>query len=208
LWWGGRYVAPLVRPAVHGAASYGRAAPLAFIALYIVAVVSLIPGAWLTFAGGAVFGVVPCVLYSIVGGTVGSTLAFLIGRYAARAAVERHLASMPKLRAIESAVSRRGRRVVFLLRLSPIAPFNFLNYVLGLTTISAADFVIASAGMVPSTVMYAYTGAVIGESFEIARQAPTPHAASYYGMLLLGLAATIGATVVVGRAARAALRDV
>ena len=51
--------------------------------------------------------------------------------------------------AIERAVSARGRRIVFLLRLSPVVPFNFLNYALGLTTISVWDFVVASLGTVP-----------------------------------------------------------
>ena len=53
---------------------------------------------------------------------------------------------MPRFVAIERAVSARGRRIVLLLRLSPVVPFNFLNYALGLTTISVWDFVFASLG--------------------------------------------------------------
>ena len=63
---------------------------------------------------------------------------------------------MPRFAAIERAVSARGRRIVFLLRLSPVVPFNFLNYALGLTTISVWDFVIASLGMIPGAFVYAY----------------------------------------------------
>ena len=59
---------------------------------------------------------------------------------------------MPRFVAIERAVSARGRRIVFLLRLSPVVPFNFLNYALGLTTISVWDFVFASLGTIAGSV--------------------------------------------------------
>ena len=85
-------------------------------------------------------------VYALIGATLGSTGAFLLGRYVARRLVARRLAAMPRFVAIERAVSARGRRIVFLLRLSPVVPFNFLNYALGLTTISVWDFVVASLG--------------------------------------------------------------
>ena len=97
---------------------------------------------------------------------------------------------------------------MFLLRLSPVAPFNVLNYALGLTTISLADFALASIGMVPGTVVYAYFGKVTGEALILAGQTQMPHDASYYAMLLAGLVATVAATAVVARTARRALRDV
>jgi uncharacterized membrane protein YdjX (TVP38/TMEM64 family) len=40
-------------------------------------------------------------------------------------------AAYPKARAITSGVSKQGARLVFLLRLSPLVPFNLLNYALG-----------------------------------------------------------------------------
>ena len=97
---------------------------------------------------------------------------------------------------------------MFLLRLSPVTPFNFLNYALGLTTVSTSDFVVASLGMVPGTVVYAYFGKVTGEALVLAGQAQLPHDTSYYLALLAGLAATVAATAVVTRTAKRALRDV
>ena len=110
--------------------------------------------------------------------------------------------------AIDRAVGVQGRRIVFLLRLSPFAPFNFLNYALGLTTLSVGDFLLASVGMVPSTVAYAYAGHVAKEALAIAGKAQPPRHASYYAMLIAGLIATVAATAVVTQAARRALRDV
>ena len=188
--------------------SLGPAAPLAFIGIYAFAVVALIPASLLTIAGGAVFGLMRGVIYALIGATLGSTAAFLLGRYVARRLVARRLAAMPRFQAIEQAVSARGRRIVFLLRLSPVVPFNFLNYALGLTTISVWDFVIASLGTIPGAFVYAYAGKVTGEALALSGKAQVPRNASYYALLVLGLVATVAATTVVSRTARRALQDV
>lgn len=208
VWWGGHEAAPYLVTLVEDARALGPAAPAAFVLIYALAVVALIPASLLTIVGGAVFGFSRGVLCALIGTTLGSTAAFLLGRSVARRLVARRLARMPRYAAIERAVSARGRRIVFLLRLSPVVPFNFLNYALGLTTVSASDFVVASLGMVPGTVVYAYFGKVTGEALVLAGQAQLPHDASYYAVLLAGLAATVAATTVVTRTARRALRDV
>jgi uncharacterized membrane protein YdjX (TVP38/TMEM64 family) len=208
LWWAGRSLAPRLLNIVAHIQSLGPAAPIAFIAIYTFAVVALIPASLLTIAGGAVFGLVRGVIYSLIAATLGSTLAFLIGRYVARRVVAKRLEAMPRFVAIERAVSARGRRIVFLLRLSPVVPFNFLNYALGLTTISVWDFVFASLGTVPGAFVYSYAGKVTGEALALAGKAEVPKNASYYVFLVAGLIATVAATTVVTRTARRALQDV
>ena len=74
----------------------------------------------LTIAGGAVFGLIRGVIYALIGATLGSTGAFLLGRYVARRLVERKLNAMPRFVAIERAVSARGHRRLG--RLFPSAP--------------------------------------------------------------------------------------
>lgn len=197
-----------VMPLVLAARDAGPAGPLIFIAIYSLAVVLLVPASWLTMTGGAVFGLVPAACYALVAATVGSTAAFLIGRYVARGVVARHLDAMPRFGAIDRAVSADGRRIVLLLRLSPVTPFNFLNYALGLTAISVWDFVVGSAGMVPGAFMYAYAGSFAGQAVAVAGQAAVPRSSSYYAMLAAGLAATVAASALVARSAGRALRDV
>jgi uncharacterized membrane protein YdjX (TVP38/TMEM64 family) len=208
VWWAGHEIAPRLLGIVARIHDLGAVAPIAFILVYAVAVVALIPASLLTIAAGAVFGLVKGALYALAGATLGSTTAFLLGRHTFRRVVTRRLASMPRFAAVERAVSAQGRRIVFFLRLSPLVPFNFLNYALGLTTISLSDFMIASVGMIPGTFVYAYGGKVTGEALALAGQAQVPKNASYYVLLLAGLAATVAATTVVTRAARRALRDV
>jgi uncharacterized membrane protein YdjX (TVP38/TMEM64 family) len=208
VWWTGRSLAPRLLAIVDDIRGLGPAAPAVFILTYAIAVVALIPASLLTIAAGAVFGLVRGVVYALAGALIGSSAAFLVGRYVARRLVASRLAAMPRFTAVERAVSAQGRRIVFLLRLSPVVPFNFLNYALGLTTISLRDFVIASIGMVPGAIVYAYAGKVTGEALALAGQAQVPKNASYYAVLLGGLLATLAATTVVTRTARRALRDV
>lgn len=208
VWWAGHQIAPRLLGIVERIHDFGAVAPIAFVLVYSVAVIALIPASLLTIAAGAVFGLVNGALYAFTGAIVGSTAAFLLGRHTFRTIVARQLASMPRFAAVERAVSAQGRRIVFLLRLSPVVPFNFLNYALGLTTISLTDFLVASTGMIPGTIAYAYGGKVTGEALALAGQAQVPKNASYYLLLLGGLAATVAATSVVTRTARRALRDV
>jgi uncharacterized membrane protein YdjX (TVP38/TMEM64 family) len=173
-----------------------------------MAVVAFIPASLLTIVGGALFGVLRGALYAVTGATLGSMTAFFLGRHVMRRAVARWLTRWPRFAAINRAVSVQGLSIVLLLRLSPIVPFNVLNYALGLTALSAVDFLLASAGSLPGSFMYAYCGKIAGIALALAGNATVPREASYYALLLGGLAATIGATVMVTRTAQRALRDV
>jgi len=200
----GGYV-PAFAQWVNGLGAWG---PAAFIAGYALAVVAFAPASLLTLAGGAIFGVGAGVAYVFAAAVIGSSLAFLISRYLARTAIERRLAGNEKFAAIDRAVGRQGRWIVFLLRLSPAFPFNLLNYALGLTRVSFADYVVASIGMVPGTILYVYYGKLAGDVATLASGTAVEKGAGYYGVLALGLVATIVVTTLVTRTARRALDEV
>jgi uncharacterized membrane protein YdjX (TVP38/TMEM64 family) len=197
----GGYVEPF-RVFVEG---LGAVAPLVFGLAYAVAVVAFVPGSALTLAAGAIFGVVTGAVTVFVAAVVGSAAAFLIARYLARGAVERRLAANPKFAAIDRAVGREGRKIAFLLRLSPAIPFNLLNYALGLTRVRFADYLLASLGMIPGTILYVYLGAVAGDA---ASASASDGAAGWQtAVKALGLAATAAVTFYVTVLARRALRE-
>ena len=181
----------------------GALGAVAFVAAYVVVVVAFVPASLLTIAAGAVFGLARGVPLVLVGASIGATLAFLLSRHAARDAVERRLARRPKLAAVMDAVSRDGRRIVFLLRLSPLVPFNVLNYALGATRLRLADFLVTLAGIVPGTVLYVYYGAVAGSLAAAAGGAE--RSTADWVLLGAGLVATLIASLLVARAARRAL---
>jgi len=185
----------------------GALGPIVFVGGYALAVVAFVPASLLTLAAGAIFGLTRGVVYVFLAATLGATAAFLVARYVARAAIERRLAGTPRFAAIDRAVGAEGRKIVFLLRLSPVFPFTPLNYVLGLTRVRFADYVLASAGMLPGTFLYVYYGKLAGDVAELASAPVVAKGPGYYVVLGLGLLATIAVTVVVTRTARRALAE-
>ena len=181
--------------------------PLVFMVGYAVATVAFVPGSLLTMAGGAVFGLRFGTAYVFVGASVGATAAFLIARYFARSAIERKLAGNARFTAIDRAVGEQGRRIVFLLRLSPVFPFILLNYGLGLTKVRLLDYVVACLGMLPGTLLYTYYGKVVGDVAALAAGTAPERGGAQWTLLGVGLLATVVVTTLVTRIAARALEE-
>jgi uncharacterized membrane protein YdjX (TVP38/TMEM64 family) len=186
----------------------GIYAPLAFVGVYVLATVAFVPGSVLTLAAGALFGLGAGTVYAWVAATLGASLAFLVSRYAVRGLVEKRLATHPRFAALDRAVAGEGRRIAFLLRLSPVFPFNALNYALGATNLKLVDFVIACTGMLPGTLLYVYYGKLAGDVARATGGLTPERGPAYYAVLALGLVATVVVTTYVTRLARRAVADI
>jgi len=186
-------------------ASLGAIGPIVFIAGYALGVVAFLPGAALTLAGGGIFGVVEGTAIVFTAAVLGSTLSFLIARYVARDFVAARIAGNAQFAAIDRAIGQQGRKIVFLLRLSPVFPFSLGNYALGLTRVSLGDYVLGAAGMLPGTFLYVYLGSLAGDVAAVA--AGGGASAGKTALTAVGLLATIVVTVLVTRIARRALAD-
>ncbi|BCX08165.1 hypothetical protein NIES592_07790 [Fischerella major NIES-592] len=185
----------------------GAVGALAFILLYIIATVAFLPGSILTLGAGVVFGVVWGSLYVFIGATIGATAAFLVGRYLARGWVAKKIAGNQKFRAIDEAVGREGLKIVLLTRLSPIFPFNLLNYAYGVTGVSLKDYVLASIGMIPGTIMYVYIGSLAGSIATIGTESQPGNAGVQWAIRIIGFIATVAVTIYVTKVARKALEE-
>jgi len=193
----------LLRTGLEAIAQLGAWGPVLFVLLYVAATVLFLPGSILTLGAGVVFGLVRGAVIVSISATLGATAAFLVGRYVARDWVAGKIEGNPKFKAIDEAVAREGWKIVGLTRLSPVFPFNLLNYAFGLTRVSLSHYVIASwIGMMPGTVMYVYLGSVAGTLAGAGGASRTP---AEWALYAVGLAATIGVTVYVTRLARRAL---
>jgi uncharacterized membrane protein YdjX (TVP38/TMEM64 family) len=185
--------------------SLGAIAPVVFIGAYIAACVLFIPGSIMTIGSGVLFGVLWGSVYVSIGATVGATFAFLIGRYFARDWVAAKLVGNPTFNEIDAAVGREGWKIVGLTRLSPVFPFNLLNYAYGLTRVSLRDYVLASwIGMLPGVVMYCYIGSLVGDLTRLgaARTARPP---GFWILNVVGFAATVAVALYAASIARRAL---
>jgi len=177
-------------------------------AAYIPAALLFVPGSLLTLGAGFALGVGLGTVAVSIGSTLGASAAFLAGRTLARGFIEAKISHNPRFRAIDQAVKHEGFKIVLLTRLSPVFPFNLLNYAFGLTPVSLRDYFLASwLGMLPGTVMYVYLGSAAKNLADLA----AGKALGETGQQVLfgvGLLATVAVTVAVTRVAKRALTAV
>jgi uncharacterized membrane protein YdjX (TVP38/TMEM64 family) len=197
----------LLRQALDTIAGLGPWGPVMFVLLYIVATVFFLPGSILTLGAGFVFGVIKGAILVSIAATLGATAAFLVGRYLARDWVGKKIEGNVRFKAIDEAVAREGWKIVGLTRLSPVFPFNLLNYAFGLTRVSLRDYFFASwIGMMPGTLMYVYLGSLAGDLAAVGGGGHTRTTAEST-LYVVGLLATVAVTVYVTRLARQALQQ-
>ena len=166
---------------------------VAFSAAYILAAVLLIPVWPLSITGGLAFGAwgfawVP------VSATLGAAAAFLISRYFARGRIREWLVHRPRYRAVDEAVGEEGWKIVALLRVSPLVPYNLMNYFCGMTQVCFTPFVLATfLGTIPVSAMYVYLG-IVGQAVAGGTMGPLQ-----WTLLGVGLLATVAVTVLITR---------
>jgi len=201
-------VQDLLRQALEWIQGLGPWGPVLFVAVYVFACILFIPGWILTLGAGVLYGVLKGSVIVSAAATLGATAAFLTGRYLARDWVARQLEGYPRFRTVDEAVAREGWKIVVLTRLSPVFPFNLLNYAYGVTQVSLRDYFFASwIGMLPGTVLYVYIGSLAGDLAHLgaASRRRTPAEWAFY---FVGLLATVAVTVYVTRIARKALNEI
>jgi uncharacterized membrane protein YdjX (TVP38/TMEM64 family) len=167
--------------------------------LYVLGTVLFAPGSILTIGAGAVYGPVWGTILVSLSSTIGAACAFLVSRYVARDQVRAWIEKKPELVALDQAVTRKGGWIVFLLRLSPVFPFNLLNYALGLTGVRFWTYLLTSwIGMLPGTIAYVLVGYA-------GQQALAGEQKLWYWVL--AAAATLIVTVFITRLATRAIRE-
>ena len=185
------------------AADGGAAGMVGFGVAYVALALLLVPGAALTMAVGATYGVGWGLLVVAVATTAADAAAFLLGRYAARGAVLRLLDRHPRFRVVEQTVSRGGWRIVALVRLNPTLPYSVSNYLFGVTGVPFATFLASSAVFtLPGAWLYLYAGFVGVETL-----GGETRGAVEWGLLALGLALSAAAVAYVTVLARRTLDD-
>jgi uncharacterized membrane protein YdjX (TVP38/TMEM64 family) len=177
--------------------SLGALAPVAFVVGYVLVTICMLPAFVLTMAGGAVFGVLQGSILVFIGSTIGAVIAFTLGRTILRERVAQQVRRNATLTVIDRVIGEDGLKLMFLIRLSGMAPFVLTNYALGVTTVRLRDFVLAMFGMIPTIGAFAAFGHA---GVQTGAEKPT-------WLLGLGIAATIMLTVTITRIAQRAIRE-
>ncbi|MGI8729566.1 MAG: TVP38/TMEM64 family protein [Solirubrobacteraceae bacterium] len=139
----------------------GAWAPIAFVALCTGLTLAFFPFPLVAAAGGVLFGTLEGTLLSVLGGSIGAGLAFLIARYAASDAVQSLVTG--RLARLLKAIDRRGFVAVLYARIFPGVPRDLANYAFGLTRVGLAAFTAATViGIAPRAFAYTALGGQLG----------------------------------------------
>ena len=129
------------------------------------------------------------------------------GRSVLRDWARRRLEQLPKLQAVERAVSQEGLKLVLLTRLSPAFPFSLLNLAYGLSAVSLRDYCLGLVGILPGTVLFCGLGALAGDVARFGEVLGGEADAGTWVLRVVGVLATLAVVWLVSRAARRALED-
>lgn len=188
-------------------AALGPWGPVLFVLAYIVFSLTLAPAFVLTFAAGAVFGLWRGALLVYVGAVLGASAVYAVAAPVGRSRLFGWVEHHPRVSAVRRAIAGEGAWIMFLLRLSPVVPFVWLNYALALSGVRYRDFLVATLGMWPAIVMYVYYGKIVGDVAKLAAGVSPPRGPEYWVMVGVGLAATVLATTAVTREAQRRMRN-
>lgn len=184
----------------HWLVTLGPWAMPAFITIYVVATIVGLPAIVLFLLAGTLFGFFKGFMVVSIADTLGASACYLLGRTVARQQIKKWIAKRPQFAELDKAVARKGWKIVFLTRLSPIVPSNILNYGFSLTKIKFWHYFFFSwLGMLPIIALYVYLGSV---GANLASGGNTP---SKIALQVLGLLATGGAVVYTTKLAKKTL---
>lgn len=173
--------------------------------LYVIGTLLFVPAMLMIALAGVAYGPLWGTLVAAPIATIAAALAFLVGRKLARRRVQTWMLSKPRFRAIDNAVGRQGFKIVFLIRLSPLVPYNLINYVLGLTRIRFRHYVAASfVGKLPVVFTYVSVASALTTLSRLRHEhsSGAPATAVYWA----GLIATLLLAAMLTQIARSALK--
>ncbi len=137
-----------------------------FVGTYAVATWAMLPASWFQGAAGFLYGAGPGIALAWLASTGFGLLAFEATRGRLRGPFTRFLERRGSrgLEALQPTVDERGLMAVLLLRISPLAPYNVVSYLLGLSGMDRRTYLIGSAigGLVP-VLVYAILGSAVSD---------------------------------------------
>ena len=116
--------------------SLGPWGSLAFICLYVGAILILMPGTPFTIAAAFLFGTSRGFFIMVAASSLAAVVGFLVARYVARDTIVKSFSDTPNFRKLMEMVEENYRIAILFVRLMPFFPFAINNYALGLTRIS------------------------------------------------------------------------
>ncbi|MEA4881803.1 MAG: VTT domain-containing protein [Synergistaceae bacterium] len=185
----------------------GPVGGLIFIVLYVIATLFMLPTFFLAIGAGVLFGLVQGIFIVSLASTAGAAASFLAARHLFRNALVSRFGSNRLYKAINGAVACDQWKIVLLTRLSPLFPFNILNYLFGLTGLPFSKYIFASwVGMIPVTVAYVYLG-TLGADIALIGPCITCHTPLEWTLIAAGFLVTGIVTILITRTTKKILNS-
>ena len=150
----------------------------------------------------------PWTLDELPGAQSMHVVAFALGRTLVRNTVQSMVRGWDLFRAIDRAMGKNGLKFMFLMRLSPLIPFNALNYAAGTLSVTFRDYLLSCSGMLPGIVSFVFLGTGIRSMSEASQGDDQGDAVLDLVMWVAGALFAIVAVVAVSKAAKRELNMV
>lgn len=103
------------------------------------------------------------VLVISIGSAIGCSCAFFLGRYLLKSWLHSKLCKLRIYVALDRSLKNHGLRTNFLLRLTPLIPYNIVNYFLGVTSSTYRDYLLGLIGFLPLLIIYVFIGSTLND---------------------------------------------
>lgn len=200
-----RYVGDYITPTENWIKAQGVFGPIIFVLAFWICTIIFIPGNLFAIASGLLFGLLSGFIYTGIAEVSGAIILFLIARYLARNTVERYLRNHPRFLEIDELVSKKGEKVMILLRLVPL-PYTFLCYLFGISEVSFKDYVFALPVILPKLFLMVYYGYVANKLTKLSAGTANDYSDVHYISLIFGVIVSIIAIAYIGHFVLLALR--
>ena len=146
---------------------------LAFIILYILIVLLILPASWLSLLAGFLYGSYLGSIIVLIAAALGASAAFFISKSFLSIKLKKFIIQFPKFTLMEQVVQKGGFKLILLARLSPLFPFSILNYFYGLNNVKFKDFALGLLGIIPGTFLYCSIGSLAKSLQDLKNLEPT-----------------------------------
>ncbi len=186
----------------------GTLGSIVYCLLITVAIILMAPSPILKVGAGALFPYWIAVLVNFVASIVGGLIAFLLGRWMFRDYIANIVSKDERLKRIETAINNEAMQISVLVRLSPIIPDEWLNYIMASSPVSVRVFFVSSLSSIVYSLAYAYFGLAAGElvfSGNVMENFSNSPAGTI--LLIIGVVASIIVTFFIARITKNALEN-
>ncbi|MEE3134847.1 MAG: VTT domain-containing protein [Candidatus Thermoplasmatota archaeon] len=186
----------------------GNMGPLVYLCILSIAIVMLFPTPILKIFTGTFFGFSLGLLINFLASMIGGLLAFFIGRYFFRDTVSKIIIKNKITKDLENSLEKEGFKISFLIRLSPLIPDEWLNYVLSISPISTKTFILSNSSSIVYSLIYAYYGAILGRVvFSQKGLLEVDYTIIDWFLMILGIIATIISIIIVTNISKKAFEN-